>query len=960
MENVILILRPQPYWNIVGVELKRVDAIGRYLSAERTVRPEDVRHTSGADADEQLLRLSTLCYELRSESLYGRYANKKVYRREADFWNTTDDTVRQHTKRMADRRVVEAVRLATVLDIPILYAQDSFTQLCMEQRLRFREDIMVTPLMLFKRHANGITYRLQLRLGEQHVVKPSDHRTVVLCHQPGLFMFDGDLLLMQEGFCAKLLLPFVAKEAVEIPQRMENDYFRRFILRNVAKAEVQAEGFDISDTGEQPQARLALGTTVDGQHLLQLSFRYGEQEYYPYSTSTGRVTLREDGGGFRFIRQLRDVTLEQHYSKLLHEACCLLKSNGSILFASLAEMIAWLQCHGEQLRQQGFSVVQPSEKPYYIGLLDVQQSDEWHGDWLQTDVTIVLDEGRLRIPFLDLRDTILRGEQDYMLPSGQRLLIPQEWLQRYSDLLLLGRPKGKSLLRHRSQMTALYSDMAERSADTARLQLQNPKLVIPQRLRATLRPYQRVGYEWLWHNFEAATGCCLSDEMGLGKTIQTIALLLKYKEEAKPPLQPKPSPGMLFTEEEMSGEGNSSDCKSSNSKFAVPFLTSLVVAPASVVHNWMNELKRFAPSLLVCNYTGDTALRRQKRRTLMRWDVVVTTYGTLRKDIDELQPCQFGIVAFDESQAFKTPTSTTHHAVARINALYRLALSGTPVENNVGELWSLMSVLNPDLLGSRRSFQRSFAYPITRQLEVERTGLLRRLVAPYFLKRTKEEVLSDLPERQDEVVVCPMTDAQTRHYAEELSRARNEWIDNSDSAAEVRRSMYMLAALQRLRRIANGEGKMNVVFERLEQLRDTRHKVLIFSEYVSTLERVGNEMQHRGWQYDMLTGHTQQREQVIAHFQHTPQCQFFLISLKAGGLGLNLTAADYVLLLDPWWNLAAEEQAIARAHRIGQHRPVFVYRFVSENTLEQQILTIQERKQTLIDSVMPFMGLPQA
>jgi len=310
-------------------------------------------------------------------------------------------------------------------------------------------------------------------------------------------------------------------------------------------------------------------------------------------------------------------------------------------------------------------------------------------------------------------------------------------------------------------------------------------------------------------------------------------------------------------------------------------------------------------------------------------------------------------VVFDESQAFKTATSQIHQAVTRLQALHRMALSGTPVENNLQELWSLMNVLNPNLLGNERSFQNAFVNPIAVQMEESRRDLLRRLIAPYFLKRTKEEVLSDLPERQDEVVVCAMTDEQTSQYTEELSKARNEWLD--PTASSQGRQIHILAALQRLRQIANGEGKMGVVFDYLENLRQTTHKVLIFSEYVTLLEQVGSEMTSRGWNYALLTGQTQDREQVIAHFQQSPDCQFFLISLKAGGVGLNLTAADYVFLLDPWWNRAAEEQAIARAHRIGQQRSVFVYRFVSAGTLEEQILTLQDRKQSLIDSVMPFI-----
>ncbi|MBQ9357772.1 MAG: DEAD/DEAH box helicase [Prevotella sp.] len=587
---------------------------------------------------------------------------------------------------------------------------------------------------------------------------------------------------------------------------------------------------------------------------------------------------------------------------------------------------------------------------YYIGPMSVEQSDEWQGDWLQTRVTVVLDGGRLRIPFSFLRNAILQGEQEYMLPTGERLLIPEEWMQRYGDLLLVGQSCSDHFKRHRSQVDGLNSLTTDPSGPTP-----GPSLVGRGADSSagmafgsfTLRPYQQAGLVWLWNNFISGTGCCLSDEMGLGKTIQTIALLLNYKKTAKQ-AQHKPQAGCLFSEEEMCGEG-----RIGSSQGTKDFLTSLVIAPASVVHNWMAELKRFAPSLTAMSYTGDPALRRKKRQAMMRWDVVVTTYGTLLSDITYLQQQQFGVVVMDESQTFKNHHSQIFHAVSELKALWRLALSGTPVENHLMELWSLMSILCPQLLGDEKHFQNSFVQPIARHFEQQRAELLQRIIKPYFLKRTKEQVLSDLPPRQDEVIVCPMTEEQQSLYATELSKARNEWLDGN--TPENHRRMSMFAALQRLRHIANGEGKMQEVFERLETLKETGHKVLIFSEYVTMLSSVGSEMKRRGWSYDLLTGQTTRREDVISHFQQTASCQFFLISLKAGGVGLNLTAADYVFVLDPWWNLAAEEQAIARAHRIGQHRPVFVYRFVSENTLEQQILTLQERKQDIIDSVMPFV-----
>ncbi len=949
---MILILRPLKGFGVVGAELKRVVSPGQHLAAGET--------DGGGQADETELaglhELAALCEELRQENLFARYANKKVFRREEDFWATTDKTVARYVKQMADRRIVKAVGLADRLGIPMIYAKDLKAPLQASDRLALESTKEVTPVMSFCRHEGGTTYRLQLRIGGSLVETPSEHHPVVLTYgPPGMFVLDGRVYRLAEGFSGQLLLPFVSKREVEIPRKMENEYFRRFILKQVTRAEINAEGFDIDDVSVQPCACLTAETNIDGGRMLSLRFRYGGLEYAPESKANGRVTLTETEDGFRFVRQLRNRDEERRLTEVLKRET----GEGSVIrFASLGEMVGWLRDYAPRLQAQHFEVVQPSDHIYYIGPLSVEQSDTWQGDWLQTDVTVVVGEGRLRFPFLDLRDSILRGEQEFMLPTGELLLIPSEWLQRYSDLLLIGMSRGKGFRRHRSQILSEELRATSEASHTVVLSADgtaaanSSTVTLHSALKATLRPYQQTGFRWLWQNFAAQTGCCLSDEMGLGKTLQTIALLIQYKGMAKASQTAKlPVPGMFFTEEEMRGESDQGTAN--GEKFHLPYRTSVVVAPVSVVHNWRNELARFAPSLTVLTYTGDTAKRKGKRIALMRWDVVLTTYRTLLNDIGLLSQNEYGIVVFDESQAFKTAASQIHQAVTQIKALHRMALSGTPVENNLQELWSLMNVLNPNLLGDARSFQNAFVNPIAVQMEESRKELLRRLIAPYFLKRTKEEVLSDLPERQDEVVVCTMTDEQARQYAEELSKARNEWLD--PDASSQGRQMHILATLQRLRQIANGEGKLGVVFSHLESLRQTQHKVLIFSEYVSLLERVGSGMTSRGWTYALLTGQTQDREQVIARFQQSPDCQFFLISLKAGGVGLNLTAADYVFLLDPWWNRAAEEQAIARAHRIGQKRSVFVYRFVSADTLEEQILTLQNRKQSLIDSVMPFI-----
>ncbi len=942
-DAIILVMRPFNSFGIVIPELKRVATLSRFMTIRGTVRSERVNNE-----EKELRQLVLLCEDQRPSNLFAKHVNNKIFKNEEELWATKDEKVKKHLKWVADKLLIKTIRLSWTLGIPLLFAPEKKTPLHISDQLQLDDKQDVIPVMNFNKHHNGITYQLHLRIGKQLIEHLSECHLVVLTYDPGLFILNDHIYAMDENFSAKLLIPFIQKPLVEIPHRIENDYFHRFILKYVTRAEINAEGFDITDINSRPVPCLTAETSIDGSRLLSLHFKYDNMEYTPDNQTKGRVKLIEADDSFQFIRQLRNKQLEEEQMELLKMEERQTNSRGEIKFPTLSDMVSWLRKHAKKLKEKGFEVVQPSNQTYYFGPLSVEQSDTWQGDWLQTEVTVIIDNGRLRIPFREFRDTILRGEQEHMLPTGELLLIPHEWIERYADMLMIGLLKGEGFQRHRSQMPpAFLAPETQAETDSSH---SHPQL-LPTSIHATLRPYQLTGYQWLWQNLETQTGCCLSDEMGLGKTLQTITLLLRYKEICQEKTRSSiPTNGMLFSDEEMQG---STTIASNVSRTPFPYRTSLVLTPASVVHNWRNELSRFSPSLSVLTYTGSTDKRQEKRPTLMEWDIVLTTYRTLLNDIDYFAEQQFGIIVFDESQVFKTSTSQIHQAVTCLHSFHRIALSGTPVENNLNELWSLMNVLNPYLLGNTRNFQQTFVSPITKQMEERSKQLLRRLISPYFLKRTKEEVLQDLPERQDELVVCPMTEEQASHYAEELSRARNEWLDPKTKSQN--RQMNMLATLQRLRQIANGEGKLRIVFKQLENLRQTNHKVLIFSEYVSLLNQVGKEMRDRGWKYDLLTGQTQQREQVITHFQQDSACQFFLISLKAGGVGLNLTSADYVFLLDPWWNQAAEEQAIARAHRIGQNNPVFVYRFVSANTLEEQILTLKDRKQTLIDSVMPFI-----
>lgn len=948
--NLSLVIRPLEVWNIYTAALFHVEEYEFYYNTTGKVEASEVVD------DEALKKLIATSAQCEPKSLYESFG-KKGFRNEKSFWEKADVKMQHYVKQIADKNLNTLIETAFGLGIHLFFRENNKDELLKKNELSLAKSVAI-PRMIFNKGEEGIEYSLQLKLSESKVIVPCEHHPFVLSDTPCIFLLGHLIYTLPDGFSGKLLSPFLKKPTTFIPQRMQNDYFRRFILKNTYKTEIQAEGFDIVEEEHERKCSILLEKDIYGEALLNVQFMYGNVSFGMNDKRKLYVRLEEEEDSFRFIKYTRDEVWEQEKRTILEKELHMPEKG------VLTCLISWLKAHLEDLKQAGIAYQQPATNAYYIGDATVSQSVRWSNDWLRIHIEIHLDNGTV-IPFLELRDCILNGEQEYVMEDGSIFLIPDEWFARYGGIMIFGRVEGKDISLHRCQMPVAATIGISKEGDCI------DDLSVPQGLHAQLRHYQQTGFEWLYRHFTAQTGCCLSDDMGLGKTIQTISLLLKYKETCRRTEQVVTSsahtPPSIFSNEEMKGEKDvESDCST-----GIPYRTTLVISPASVVYNWRNELHRFAPQLTVCEYIGSTEERRQKRQAMMRWDVVLTTYQTLRNDIEYFSKLHFGIIVFDESQSFKNRSSQLYQSVIRLQAYHRIALSGTPLENSLSDLWSLMNVLNPTLLGNHNTFQRSYINPISQNMEDKKSEILRTLITPYFLKRTKEDVLPDLPARLDELVQCEMTPEQQRIYQEELSSARNLLLSANTQAEDGLQSdvsvsnVHVLTAINRLRQIAchpllvgkegTESGKFMEIFSRLEMLYETEHKVLIFSEYVSFLELVGDEMTRRQWTYEILTGETRNREVIINRFADTPSCHFFLISLKAGGVGLNLTSADYVFMLDPWWNRAAEEQAISRAHRIGQQRSVFVYRFISCDTLEEDILQLQDRKQSLIEAVLPFI-----
>ncbi len=440
-------------------------------------------------------------------------------------------------------------------------------------------------------------------------------------------------------------------------------------------------------------------------------------------------------------------------------------------------------------------------------------------------------------------------------------------------------------------------------------------------VKAKLRNYQKEGVKWLNYLYENNMGGCLADDMGLGKTLQTITMLTKvYLKGVKNP--------------------------------------SLIVMPRSLLFNWQDELQKFAPQLTYYIYYG----QQRDLNEAMRHQLVLTTYALVRNDIEAFRQQQFHYIVLDESQNIKNLTSQATQAVMLLTGEHRLALSGTPIENNLTELYSLYRFLNPAMFGTIDEFNKQYAYPIQRDGDKELTKSLRRRIFPFMLRRLKKDVLKELPDRMEQTLYVEMDDDHRRFY-EQRRQYYQTLVGNSIAQQGLEKSqMVMFQALSELRRIASvpeslsdgsiSSPKIPLLTEQVEELVASGHKVVIFFNFIAGIELVGERLTEMGIDYTTMTGSTRDRRAVVERFQNDPGCRALLMTLKTGGVGLNLTVADTVYIVEPWWNKAAEEQAINRLHRIGQKAKVMSYALITRDTIEEKIRQLQQQKQDLADSLI--------
>lgn len=591
---------------------------------------------------------------------------------------------------------------------------------------------------------------------------------------------------------------------------------------------------------------------------------------------------------------------------------------GPFLLQALPSLIREYQLEGaEKLKEYKVKAVQPNLKVNLSSGID----------FLEGNATVELGEDSFTLQQLLQQ---YNKKKYIQLSDGNRALLDSGYMRRLERIFKKGKKADKDKVKvsffDLSELETLINGPIEGEAFKHHREfyegfnaLARQSIKVPS-IKATLRPYQTEGVKWMKYLYDNHMGGCLADDMGLGKTLQTISMLnLVYPAEQK---------------------------------------ATLLVMPRSLLFNWQSEIARFSPKLKVYTYYGNT----RDMDEAMKHQVILTTYAIVRNDIEEFRKQQFHYVILDESQNIKNVSTQSTQAVFMLNAEHRLALSGTPIENNLGELYSLFRFLNPAMFGSLDDFNARYANPIQKDGDKDAMQSLRRKIFPFMLRRLKRDVLKDLPDRIDKQLYVEMDKAQAEFY-EQRRRYYKEQVSQSIKSAGLQKSQFvMFQALSELRRVASipesltdgriHSPKLEVLTETLLDAVANGHKTVVFFNFIAGIELLSETLDNNGIDYVCMTGSTHDRKSVVERFQNDPQCRVMLMTLKTGGVGLNLTAADTVFIFEPWWNKAAEEQAINRLHRFGQKAKVLCFSLITQGTIEEKIQQLQQQKADLFEGLI--------
>jgi len=894
------------------------------------------------DLDSNSKKILTACESLKPEFIFKKFSAKiKSAKTIADLQKDSkiEFAIRQHLQLNLDCFYTLIVKEQFPLSINMSAEKDFFRSRVNSEPRSFE------PQIQFDKHDAGITYSLSLKENETTFL-PMNSSVDVLLDEPGWLIIDKKLGQLKD-LNSKKLSPFLTKKSIEIPSKLVDNYFKNFIPEIAKKIDIQATGFEIElrDT--------IISCTIQpvydffkNCYYLNLFF-----DYNGYSFDSGKTKKTHSFVDFSIINEPKIIQFKRSADEILYTNKLveigltkikneLLGLNSETEISDPYTNIQFVIDRKEELENLGFTIqnLKLESKEIITGNHTVSASKETTGDWF--DIKIIITVGTYTINFSEIIPNIKSKERLFLLPDANYFLIPLEWFSKYSSLAKLAKTEDGNLLLRKSNFTALDA-IPEIKNDIE--PIYEAEYVASDLLKATLRPYQIDGVKWLLGHFNSNLGACLADDMGLGKTLQTLAVLVAVQEQ------------LGFTT-----KTTNFDLFQNETTVQREPLKTLIVLPSSLVFNWYNEAAKFTPHFSKMQYVGND--RKLLASRLDSCDLIFTSYSIVHRDISILEKYNFRYLILDESQYIKNKNSKIFKAINKIKTYNKIALSGTPIENSLDDLWSQMEFINPEILGSYNFFAENFKIPIEKKQDENSLSELKNLIQPYILRRTKEQVLKDLPELTEQIYYCDMDPEQEKLYEQEKSKARNFLLKTDGSSPD---KISIINTLMKLRQLSNhpkmvdqeseiDSGKYIAVTNYLETLVKEKQKTIIFSSFVTNLNFYTTWCKENKITFCEITGETpaSKREQQVKLFQEKEEPLLFFISLKAGGVGLNITKASYVLFLDPWWNPFAEKQGVGRAHRIGQLNKVNVIRFISKNTVEEKIIKLQENKKLLSDSLL--------
>lgn len=719
----------------------------------------------------------------------------------------------------------------------------------------------------------------------------------------------------------------------DILDQLENKVTINYVfIKNASKKQIAETGFD------QPREKIIYLSQRENYVTIVPVVKYGNVEI-PVFTKKQIYDTDKNGNLFKVER---DQELEEQFLSILTRQHPYFEEQlyeGEYFYLHINKFMDenWFLDVFEEWKNQnilvlGFNDIKKNKLNTNKATVSVGVSSGI--DWF--NATVKVNFGKQIVSLKQLHKAIRDKNKYIQLDDGTLGILPADWINKFAKYFRAGEvvdqliriPKSNFMEMRELFEKEVLAKEVERELTIYENKLRNvndiPEVPVPQELNAVLRDYQKQGLNWLNLLDDFNFGACLADDMGLGKTIQVIAFILLQRQKQKRN-------------------------------------TNLIVVPTSLLFNWQQEIERFAPSIRV--FTNYGANRTKSVNHFDEHEIILTTYGMLLSDISYLKEYHFNYVFLDESQAIKNPESQRYKAARLLQARNRVVLTGTPVENNTFDIYGQLSFACPGLLGSKHFFKDTYALPIDQFQDYRRAEELQKKIKPFILRRTKKEVATELPDKTEMIIYCEMGEEQRKIY-NACERELRDFIASKNEDEITTNNMHVLTGLTRLRQLCNApvllkdEGylsessaKMEVLMEQIEN-KSSQHKILVFSQFVSMLELIKVELEKKGISYEYLTGQTKNRASKVNAFQGDQTIRVFLISLKAGGTGLNLTEADYVYLVDPWWNPAVENQAIDRSYRIGQKKNVIAVRLICPDTVEEKIMKLQETKNRLVNDLI--------